>query len=681
MQALRILFLLLVATNLVTAQSSFVPANVGATTVNSPFDDINPVLTPDGKTLFFTRVNHPQNTFGVEDSEDIWTSTLQGDGSWSTAVRIPNLNIGRYNAVLSVSADGKTLLLNGVYNKKGNIWKKRGLSTSFKIGDGWSTPEKLNVSKLSKRNRGMKSSASMQEDGKQIVYSFSRTYNSEKTNLFLSQKKENGKWRRPIPIRSLNSKYNEEAPFLTADGKTLYFSSDRKEKGQFDIYKSTFTDGKWTQAKALSDTINSNEWDSYLKTNTKGSIAYFSSAREGKANADIYKVKLFEENPFVIVSGEIRNAVSNKPLIGKQARILVNGQPAGARVNPDSATYSIKLPLRKTYVLTVDVPNFTGQPYTVDVLNVREFTKLDQDLKAKPLPYTQVHGNLLVEGKREKIPASANPRIFINNVPSDSAQVNAADGTYSVRLKHGAAYILQVKGNRYEPVPKKLDLTYADEYQDTTIDLTASTERMAWITGNIIDKKTSQHVKSSKVKINVEGMTSASATIDTVNGKYELFVPFGKIYTISASVPNYYPVYETADALARTDDPIFRDLIIVPIEVGQSIRLNNIFFQTGKSVLKKESFPELNRVAEFLKSNPDIKIEIAGHTDNVGKAATNLKLSQARAKAVTDYVISKGIAKTRIVAKGYGMTKPVADNKTKEGKAQNRRVEFTILDK
>jgi len=119
---------------------------------------------------------------------------------------------------------------------------------------------------------------------------------------------------------------------------------------------------------------------------------------------------------------------------------------------------------------------------------------------------------------------------------------------------------------------------------------------------------------------------------------------------------------------------------MIPIEIGQSIKLKNIFFDAGKTVLKNESFAELERVATFLEENPHIKIEIAGHTDNVGKATSNQKLSQGRAQAVADFVISKGINKSRIVVKGYGSSKPVASNKTAAGKAENRRVEFTILE-
>jgi len=119
-------------------------------------------------------------------------------------------------------------------------------------------------------------------------------------------------------------------------------------------------------------------------------------------------------------------------------------------------------------------------------------------------------------------------------------------------------------------------------------------------------------------------------------------------------------------------------LYLVPIQVGETVRLNNIFFDFGKSTLRAESFPELNRIVSLMSLNPALEIEIAGHTDNTGADNFNLQISDERAKAVKAYIISKGISETRISAKGYGKTKPVAGNDTEAGKQLNRRVEFTI---
>jgi outer membrane protein OmpA-like peptidoglycan-associated protein len=110
---------------------------------------------------------------------------------------------------------------------------------------------------------------------------------------------------------------------------------------------------------------------------------------------------------------------------------------------------------------------------------------------------------------------------------------------------------------------------------------------------------------------------------------------------------------------------------------GTTLVLEGVYFETGKSAIKAESGAVLDRVAESLVGNPDVKVEVGGHTDNTGSKATNTRLSTARAKAVMDYLISKGVDKSRLTAVGYGPTKPVADNKTVAGRAANRRVELT----
>ena len=122
-----------------------------------------------------------------------------------------------------------------------------------------------------------------------------------------------------------------------------------------------------------------------------------------------------------------------------------------------------------------------------------------------------------------------------------------------------------------------------------------------------------------------------------------------------------------------------RDLYLTPIEVGAIVRLDNIFFDFDKTTLKKESFTQLNEVVDFLQDNPSVEVEISGHTDNKGSDDYNLKLSQGRAEAVVNYLIGHGVGNSRLIARGYGESKPVSTNNTDEGRAVNRRVEFTVL--
>jgi len=117
------------------------------------------------------------------------------------------------------------------------------------------------------------------------------------------------------------------------------------------------------------------------------------------------------------------------------------------------------------------------------------------------------------------------------------------------------------------------------------------------------------------------------------------------------------------------------------IKVGQTIQLKNVFFAFNKSDLLPDSYPELNKVADFLKDNPTVEIELAGHTDNVGSDEYNMELSDKRANSVKTYLVSQGISADRLRAKGYGETQPIAPNDYDWGREKNRRVEFTILKK
>ena len=124
-----------------------------------------------------------------------------------------------------------------------------------------------------------------------------------------------------------------------------------------------------------------------------------------------------------------------------------------------------------------------------------------------------------------------------------------------------------------------------------------------------------------------------------------------------------------------------KDIYLEPIEVGLTVRLKNIYFDSNKTTLKPESFVELDKVVDFLVQNGTVEIEISGHTDSKGSDEYNKNLSQGRSQAVVDYVVKQGIVASRLTAHGYGESKPIDTNDTPEGMANNRRVEFTVMKK
>lgn len=165
-------------------------------------------------------------------------------------------------------------------------------------------------------------------------------------------------------------------------------------------------------------------------------------------------------------------------------------------------------------------------------------------------------------------------------------------------------------------------------------------------------------------------------------GKFSLRLPAGDKYEIFILGFKDSTSYNILDIPALKANTSYKKAFEVDIQFqpAKTFVLDDVNYETGKAILKPESFPVLDELVALLVRKDDERIEIGGHTDNVGKPAANMTLSMNRAKSVMEYLISKGIASTRLVAKGYGMTKPIASNKTAAGKALNRRTEVTILE-
>ncbi|HOE05522.1 MAG TPA: OmpA family protein [Bacteroidales bacterium] len=164
-------------------------------------------------------------------------------------------------------------------------------------------------------------------------------------------------------------------------------------------------------------------------------------------------------------------------------------------------------------------------------------------------------------------------------------------------------------------------------------------------------------------------------------GEYLVCLPIDRDYAFNVTRPGYmfYSENFSLSNLENPAEPYIMNIPLKPIKEGATVVLKNIFFDFNKFELKDASFAELNQVVEFMTKNPKIKIEIGGHTDNVGSKAFNQTLSSNRAKAVYDYLLTKGIAANRLSFKGYDFSQPIADNDTEEGRALNRRTEFKIV--
>lgn len=204
-----------------------------------------------------------------------------------------------------------------------------------------------------------------------------------------------------------------------------------------------------------------------------------------------------------------------------------------------------------------------------------------------------------------------------------------------------------------------------------------------YIKGIVYDKKTQKRLAADFTIVDLTTKSEVvSASSDPVDGSFLLTMPGLHQYALSVTKEGYLFYSKNFEMTAASiDDPFMLDIPLEPIEVGSSITLRNVFFETAKWDLKEESTVELDKLVMLMGENPKMRVLLEGHTDDVGSDAANQKLSENRAKSVYDYLVKNGVDAVRLQYKGYGESKPIADNTTEEGRAQNRRTVFTVVEK
>jgi outer membrane protein OmpA-like peptidoglycan-associated protein len=243
---------------------------------------------------------------------------------------------------------------------------------------------------------------------------------------------------------------------------------------------------------------------------------------------------------------------------------------------------------------------------------------------------------------------------------------------------------------RYYVIPASGDFVYYSSYNNTLgqsdifrigLPLDKRPNPVVLVSGRVINKKTNYPLASRIYYEDLEtGEEIGTVRTNPETGLYKIILPGGKKYGLRAESVGFLPINENVDLThLKNYKKSLKDLQIVPIERGQISLINNIFFETGKANLKKESNLELDRLYNYMAENPNLNLEVSGHTDDVGADEMNLRLSQRRAASVCNYLLKKGIAKERLSSNGFGETKPVVPNNSASNRAKNRRVEIKFF--
>lgn len=363
--------------------------------LNTVYEELLPRITPDGKTLYFVRGDHPLNLKGAYSSQDIWVSTDIDKGlenATATHLGVP-FNNGTYNAVVGVSPDENSMVIKGYF--KNGKQDGNGYSVIYRTRDGWSTPVGLEIKDYKAMAKGNYVGAYWTQDGKHMVLSLSESSTDDLQDMYVSHLLEDGTWSKPMNLgKEINTSSGEHSPFLASDGKTLYFSSNRSGgQGDYDIYFTQRLDDswtKWSEPVNMGSEINTSDFDAYYTIDAKGEYAYMVSAENTVGSTDIIRIKLEQEvqpDPVVLITGKVLNAKDNTPL---EANIAYNGLIDGvnygiARTNPATGEYKIVLPYGKKYDFSANASNFIGVSETMDLTTVGEYQEIVRDLYLVPI--------------------------------------------------------------------------------------------------------------------------------------------------------------------------------------------------------------------------------------------------------------------------------------------------------
>jgi outer membrane protein OmpA-like peptidoglycan-associated protein len=473
----------------------------------------------------------------------------------------------------------------------------------------------------------------------------------------------------------VNSQYEEVSPKISADGKTLYFGRKHSPQNvggiedKEDIWTSKLTDTNvWTKSVNIGAPVNTTTTNNLLSVSTDNNtllfhtptgFAFMHRTADGWSALEDLGIHFKNESSFL--EGSL--SPDGKAIVFV-AKLKSNN------------FYKPEVDERDIYV-SVKKPNGTwGQLiHTGKTLNTGgdEYS-----------PFLSADGRTLYFGSDGR-PGYGEVDIYMSKRLSDtwtqwSEPVNLGLGVNSAGFD--AYYTLPASGEYGYMVSnvKSYGLTDIIRFK---LPKNLRPEPVVLVYGRVLNAKTRAPLKSL---IRFEDLTkmkeTGEARSDPKTGEYRIALPYGKHYGFHAASRGYLSVNENMEIVTAAEYvEVKKDLLLVPIEVGESIQLKNVFFVQSKSELKSESYPELNRLVEIMNENPTMEIQLEGHTDFRGNAADNLLLSEQRVEAVKLYLIQKGISAKRVTGKGYGGSRPVAEGDNEESRQLNRRVEFKITKK
>jgi outer membrane protein OmpA-like peptidoglycan-associated protein len=601
--------------------------------INSIYTEYNPVVSADESVMAYTalRPNTGRTRSGDKFIEQILI-TYNKSGSWTEPAVVPissDYNVG----TAGISPDGqKMLVFMGGADDEGNLFQ------ITKTGDTWS---KASIITPTLNSKYLESTASITPDGKVIYFASNRPGGKGGLDIWKTELKADGSWTPPANLGpDINSKDDEDAPFIHPDQKTLFFTSNgHNTMGGSDIFQTKMVNGKWTKPENMGYPVNTTANDNYFTLMADGTRAYFSSDRKGGQGAqDIYFIDMPKNAsgiPLTLVKGRILNSETGKPM---PTKMYVVDNETKKKVefvyDPDPVTgdYLIILPPAKNYDIIIESEGFLPYTLNVNVPNQTYFYELYQQINLKTIKQFDV-----VVGQE----------VQVKNAFYDADQDVKSD----LRKTHEAKLVQSGSVDVYDMM---LDLMASDDKEGIKY-LSELIEHSDPIDDINFDEKQNSKIEVATRTYYYDESDESKFEQKNVDGKTIFSLPTMAVSVEAGKPPVVQPVVKHDPAILA--------------------KFSKIFFDAGKSDLKPQYQPGLDEILKQLTQYPDLSVEISGFASTEGSEELNRDLSNKRAIAVLDYLNHHGIVRRRIIAKGYGATKDQTASKE-----EGRRVEVHLVE-
>lgn len=446
-------------------------------------------------------------------------------------------------------------------------------------------------------------------------------------DFFVSHRGADGAWGTGDPVPNVNTRqYNEGAGTLTPDGRFIVFTKCAGDDGQYggglkglgscDLFISRRVGDRWSKPENLGPPVNSRAWESQPSMGSDGRTLYF--VRGQRMRDGIKGMDIY--------TSRLQDDGSFSKPEKVRGRVNTDRQEESVQIHPDGRTL---------YFSSDGHPGMGGLDIFVSRLQA-------DSTWGKPV----------------------NLGYPINTSADENSLLVSADG----RLAYFASDRPGGLGD--------LDLYGFELYPQVRPDA------VSFVRGRVYDRETKAPIEADVMLYDLAGGGLATAAYsDPTTGEFLVCLPAGRAYALNAGAEGYLFFSQNYDVTGEgtASRPFTLDVPMAPLKPGATIALRNVFFNTASYELLPKSHVELDKLVKLMFANPALRIEVGGHTDNVGSDTDNLRLSDQRANAVRDFLVRKGIEATRITARGYGETKPMATNDTEEGRALNRRTEVVVL--